>query len=98
MLQDKDIYHSLEPLIPIVSQWFCLSINQTPRGANYQELLDILQKLQVTSALGFTEINEALSAAFQQCNANDIVVIFGSFYTISAALAVIDPIEGSKHE
>lgn len=81
MLRDKDIEASLAPLAPLVDAWYLASLGG-PRGAGAGELA----RLQ-PGGLCFDSVGAALQAAQADCGEQDIVIAFGSFYTVAEVLA-----------
>lgn len=86
MLQDKDIAATLAPMLPLVDQWHCASLD-VRRGAPAEALAAHLPKMQTTV---HTSVKEAWQAASQQAKENDTILVFGSFSTVSKALEAIN--------
>ena len=86
MLADKDIAGSLAPLAGRVDLWLLADLD-LPRGASAALLADV-----VTAATlgGHVECLASPSLAFQRsvklAGENDRIVVFGSFYTVAAAM------------
>jgi len=86
MLADKDIAGSLAPLAGRVALWLLADLD-LPRGASAAFLADV-----VTAATlgGHVECLASPSLAFQRsvklAGENDRIVVFGSFYTVAAAM------------
>lgn len=90
MLKDKDITHSLSPLTAYIDEWHLVSLPGT-RGADSGLLVEALQNTEAKSAqtaLQYTTIQEAYPAIVQALKADELLVIFGSFVTVSAVLAL----------
>lgn len=85
MLSDKDIDGVIQILQPHISSWYVASIN-APRGAAADNLQSRLKAVGVSSQ-GFDSIGTAFNAAYQAAAENDRIVVFGSFYTVAAAMA-----------
>ncbi len=86
MLHDKDIAGTLEPMLGFNPTWYCAPLNM-PRGASAE---DISATLKDTSCVNhFGSVIDACDAALQNItkSKNDLVVVFGSFYTIADVLA-----------
>lgn len=81
MLKDKDIAASLAPLRPLVDVWYLAGLGG-PRGASADELA-----LQQPGGHCFESVDAALQAAQTECGEQDIVIAFGSFYTVAEVLA-----------
>lgn len=85
MLRDKDIAASLAPLQALVDHWYPASL-AGPRGAEGAELARILQ-----TGHSYPRVAEALQAAEAACGKDDIIIAFGSFYTVAEVLALPRP-------
>jgi dihydrofolate synthase/folylpolyglutamate synthase len=81
MLKDKDIANTFQPLLALVDQWYLGSLS-VPRGASANELAERLS-LQTDSANCFDNITEAFRMANKNSTATDLVLVFGSFYTVA---------------
>jgi dihydrofolate synthase/folylpolyglutamate synthase len=81
MLKDKDIAASLAPLSPLVDAWYLAGLGG-PRGASADELA----RLQPGGRC-FDSVAAALQAAQADCGEQDVVIAFGSFYTVAEVLA-----------
>ncbi|MGF1701406.1 bifunctional tetrahydrofolate synthase/dihydrofolate synthase [Photobacterium makurazakiensis] len=77
MLHDKDIAATIAEMTEIVDAWYPASLTG-PRAANASE---IIAHLAVEPA-GFTSPELAYDAALTQAEADDMVIVFGSFYTV----------------
>ncbi|GHG64326.1 bifunctional folylpolyglutamate synthase/dihydrofolate synthase [Alishewanella longhuensis] len=90
MLKDKDITHSLSPLTNYVDEWHLVSLPGT-RGADSGLLVQALQNTDVKlaeAALQYATIQEAYPAIVKALKADELLVIFGSFVTVSAVLTL----------
>lgn len=78
MLKDKDISATLAMMNEVVDCWYPASLDE-PRGANAQQLLLYLPQ----ATQGFDFSIDAYHAAIEATKGtDDIVIAFGSFYTI----------------
>ena len=84
MLRDKDIEHTLEVMAPHVDEWFLADL-QGPRAAMAAELQRFLP--DVTSHC-FDSVASAYGAVLAEANPEDVVVVFGSFYTVADVMAL----------
>lgn len=90
MLKDKDIVQSLAPLQTCIDEWHLVSLPGT-RGADSGLLEQSLAKIDTSSAQAaqqYATIQEAFPAIVQTLKADELLVIFGSFVTVSAVLAL----------
>ena len=85
MLKDKDIAQSLEPLTPLFDQWHLVSLGGA-RGANARQLAE-----QLPQGTANVVLHEDVLSAYQAVSArlqpDELLVVFGSFFTVSAVLA-----------
>ncbi|MGX9461556.1 bifunctional tetrahydrofolate synthase/dihydrofolate synthase [Shewanella sp. A14] len=83
MLKDKDITAVLATLAQQISHWNLVSLDN-PRGASAQALRQALpndSSRQHTSE--FVDIASAWQSIQATINADDVVIVFGSFYTVA---------------
>uniref|UniRef100_UPI0030F49D36 bifunctional tetrahydrofolate synthase/dihydrofolate synthase n=1 Tax=Paraglaciecola sp. TaxID=1920173 RepID=UPI0030F49D36 len=74
MLADKDIQHSLAPLLDKVDSWHCASL-QVPRGAKAEQLVSVLSQGKLV--LEFGSVTEAYHAACENAHKEDLILVFG---------------------
>ncbi|AJC50568.1 bifunctional tetrahydrofolate synthase/dihydrofolate synthase [Coxiella endosymbiont of Amblyomma americanum] len=84
MLKDKDIQGTIEPMLTCVDRWYVGSLPEM-RGAAGEKITDLLRREGVKNCYNFTSIDQAFKQAIAQCEENDRVVVFGSFYTVAMA-------------
>lgn len=96
VMADKDIEPMLEQLMPLFQQWYLPALKNCPRAAKPDALMTLL--LQHRSQLCQNErliakvmpsVEESLIEATYNSTQNDKIVVFGSFFTVGEALAVI---------
>ncbi|MBW0282040.1 bifunctional tetrahydrofolate synthase/dihydrofolate synthase [Shewanella xiamenensis] len=80
MLKDKDIGGVLPVVSPLIDTWYLVSL-QGERGANASLLRQTLA--QDCKALEFEDIATAWTALKAQIQPDDVVIVFGSFYTVA---------------
>ncbi|MCL1077709.1 bifunctional tetrahydrofolate synthase/dihydrofolate synthase [Parashewanella spongiae] len=80
MLKDKDYSSVLNLLSKTIHHWSFVTLDEA-RGASALELLKSLPK--TASADCYDEMNEAWENLQQQISADDVVIVFGSFYTVA---------------
>lgn len=83
MLSDKDSQSSLQNFVGKGANWYVAPLD-TPRSADVETLKSALPSAE--KVLSFANIGEAVTCAQAQAQATDMIVIFGSFYTVAAAL------------
>ena len=81
MLSDKDIKNSLLPLKSVVTSWYLGELN-VPRAEKVNTMAE-----KVPTDKGnvncFDNIVDAYKMAIEQAQDNDLVLVFGSFFTVS---------------
>ncbi|CAM3860583.1 bifunctional tetrahydrofolate synthase/dihydrofolate synthase [Rheinheimera salexigens] len=85
MLKDKDIEHTLLPLLPIMSQWHVATL-AVPRGATSQQLAQVLTG-STAEVIQHNDVVSTFKQLRQQLQAEDLLVVLGSFVTVSAVLS-----------
>ena len=84
MLVDKDIEATLAPMLSVVSTWYCASLD-VPRGAQASTLVSaVLSSEQKVLDYGSVEI--AYKCALEKAGKEDLVIVFGSFFTVTNVL------------
>jgi dihydrofolate synthase / folylpolyglutamate synthase len=90
MLRDKDIEASVRAMEGTVDQWFVGGISDR-RGSTGAEMALVLDRAEVRSTVERCEsIADAFHRAIAHAGAQDRVVVFGSFFSVAAALREID--------
>ena len=82
MLKDKDVRSVLQELSADVDQWFLCDLS-VPRGATAANLKACLPALIQVQASTFTNMSLAWNALRAQLQSEDVVIVFGSFYTVA---------------
>ena len=89
-MKDKNIRAILAPLMDGVEKWYLAEIPDLPRSAKANDLSDELVQLKKQSELDISQyasVAEAIDTAVVENNtANMPIVVFGSFYTVGAAI------------
>lgn len=79
-VRDKDILSVLTLLPPDAQYYFCQA--DSPRALPTAELLALSQTVGRVGE-GFTNVNEALTAALHQATSDDLILITGSTYVVA---------------
>jgi dihydrofolate synthase / folylpolyglutamate synthase len=77
MLHDKDIAATINEMKGIVDIWYPASL-EGPRAAKADEIISHLS----VDVAGFASPELAFDAALTQAAPDDVVIVFGSFYTV----------------
>lgn len=80
MLKDKDIAGVLPVINPLVDAWYLVSLH-TERGASASQLHQTLAP--EANVVEFEQIDAAWMALKAQIRPDDVVIVFGSFYTVA---------------
>lgn len=83
-LAEKPLAAMIDQLAPMVTQWFYAGLPQQPRGLSDAQLRALLADSPAGSY--HATLDTALDAAAAQTQAGDRVLVFGSFFTVGAAL------------
>lgn len=83
MLADKDIAQCFAPFYDYEAHWYLSTLSEA-RGASSQFLKSVLVNQQLV--VEFDTVEEAYDVALENANKNDLVVVFGSFITVSKIL------------
>jgi dihydrofolate synthase/folylpolyglutamate synthase len=89
MLSDKDVCNTLKPMLTLIDKWFIGEV-LAPRSASTEDIYQQLNKylsnnLSTNTKLlnCFDNITQAFKMASQNTNEKDLIVVFGSFYTVA---------------
>ncbi|WP_318441322.1 bifunctional tetrahydrofolate synthase/dihydrofolate synthase [Photobacterium leiognathi] len=77
MLHDKDIASTIAAMRDTVDDWYPASL-MGPRAATAEEILQHLP----ANCVGFDKPESAFDQALTQAGEDDMVIVFGSFYTV----------------
>lgn len=87
MLSDKDPAQSLAPFLEIIDHWYLCDLD-TSRSIGAEGLTQALHDLGVANSCmtGFSSAGQAYSQAEHDAVNHDIILAFGSFYTVADVL------------
>ena len=96
-LKDKDISGIINPLIDSFSNWYLANLPQSQRGANNNEIFIIFQrkyqhKISDKKITIFKNPTSAFYEAMDITSMGDIIVVFGSFITVSECYPLINQV------
>lgn len=81
MLADKDISNTLQPFNEVIDEWYTAPLT-VPRAASTELMSAELSK--VTNSVNcFDNISQAFKIANKKAQSNDLILVFGSFYTVA---------------
>jgi len=98
VFQDKDIAAMIHPLITLVDDWYLVDL-QVDRGALASDVEKYFSHQReggdnaspLAAVRCFQQIEMAYETAIKAMNSSDRLLVFGSFYTVSAILKHIEP-------
>ncbi|WP_394201019.1 bifunctional tetrahydrofolate synthase/dihydrofolate synthase [Shewanella waksmanii] len=82
MLKDKDCHSVLGIMSEVVDHWYLTDL-ACPRSAKASELQALLASSHVASSQVFPNVEQAWDSLTELLNKDDVVIIFGSFYTVA---------------
>lgn len=84
ILDDKDCEEIIRIMVPKIDSW-TLCEPGTPRAKSAEELAKYLSRCHTPVSLCL-DVAQALNGLYQTLQENDLLVVFGSFYTVGEAL------------
>ncbi|MFL0798358.1 MAG: bifunctional folylpolyglutamate synthase/dihydrofolate synthase [Cellvibrionaceae bacterium] len=104
VMADKDITEVVAPILPSIEEWFVAGLPHMPRAEQPDQLKSIIEAtaraleisaleistLSNDNVTSFDSVSDALKAALD--STADEIVVFGSFFTVEAALNCIKEI------
>ena len=88
ILADKDYDTMVQVMIPIIDYW-SVSDLPTPRALSGEKLASVIQQ-QGAAVESYSSVSSALGHLCETLTQEDLLVIFGSFYTVSEALTHLE--------
>jgi dihydrofolate synthase/folylpolyglutamate synthase len=96
MMKDKDISGVLEIMKPVVYDWFFAPL-ANPRAATETAMRELFLQSAVSKVcFGYTGFADAFSAAKNQAQPDDVLLVFGSFFLVSDCLHEFEKSELTK--
>jgi dihydrofolate synthase/folylpolyglutamate synthase len=87
-MRDKDLSGVVAPFVPAATGWFVAQAS-ADRGATAAELELLLASVSARNVVVATTIEAAVAAARAAAEPGDRVVVYGSFYTVGAAMETL---------
>lgn len=86
MLNDKLIKESFAPMVNVVDRWIVadLATEMMGRRSDANLLVEALRANGVNEVEAYKNVEEGFRVALDNCDEDDRIVVFGSFYTVSA--------------
>ncbi|SJM89812.1 bifunctional tetrahydrofolate synthase/dihydrofolate synthase [Crenothrix polyspora] len=90
MMKDKDIAGVIKIMASAVHFWHFVPLT-TPRAISTAAVQEIFSQGQITNvSFDYTEFAGAFAAAKNQCQKNDVLLVFGSFFLVSDCLIELE--------
>ena len=87
ILKDKDVYSLIKPMIDIVDEWYCVTIDSS-RGMNAKEIQTRISTLVSKDKIHTHDaMLSASSSAMSRLKNDSRLIVYGSFYTVSEYLS-----------
>lgn len=87
-LADKDVEGVARAMAEVVDAWYLAGLT-VPRGLSGQNLQARLADAGISSAPVFESVRDALESALSAAEPTDLVVVFGSFYTVAEGREIL---------
>lgn len=81
MLADKDVVNTVAALLTEVDHWYIGTL-AVPRGCEAKHIVESIQ-IDAAKVNCFDNVSQAFKMAKQNAKAADLVLVFGSFYTVA---------------
>lgn len=94
-LKDKDIFGLIMPLKDCVTQWYPAQL-ENKRASNSNLLLSIFRDAEIEVNVCYNSPFIAYETALKQAQAGDLIIVYGSFFTVSHVLTTLK--QGSINE
>lgn len=89
ILQDKDATGIFSPLLSVIDQWHCVTL-QGARGQTGNALAEKLLQFSPNALVSSeNSVIEGVKSAVKNADKNDTLIIFGSFHTVGDFLAAL---------
>lgn len=85
-MKDKDIFAIFQALKNSVDYWY-LTLLDYPRAASADNLLAMGKKAGIAVKICYTKPSIAFNNALMQASTDDLIVVFGSFFTVSDVMS-----------
>ena len=87
MLADKDVSSVLSTVTPEVDHWCLAGLSEVSRGLGVESLAELGRESLINQCtIQAPTVEEACELVLSKTSENDQVIIFGSFYTVAAAM------------
>lgn len=94
VMRDKDVAAMIEPLLETVDAWCLADQPGNARAMPAAEIADLLRDRGQGMISVSRNLRQGFARARQLATEDDLVVVFGSFFTVAAALGALDDTHG----
>ena len=91
VMSDKDVLGMVEPIKKIVSRWYVTS-PEIGRAMKTSKLTSLLRESTDSEIIEVDRVKDAVHRAFKDSSEETLILVLGSFYTVSEAVPVIEVI------
>ncbi len=91
ILEDKDLVGIVEPLTDIIDEWHCVSLDCFRGQTGEQILQKFVNFYPNLPAYHYSNMAQITETVFDMATEKDIILVFGSFHTVSDFLSFIKP-------
>ena len=92
-LKDKNILEIIKPIRDCIDHWYLAQLDN-PRAASMDYLLAMAKKAEILAEICYTSPLVAYEKAVMQAKAGDLILVFGSFFTVSQVMSSQQTLEG----
>ncbi|HAZ7574436.1 bifunctional tetrahydrofolate synthase/dihydrofolate synthase [Legionella sp. PATHC032] len=85
-LKDKDICGLIMPLKDCVSRWYPAQLHNK-RAVSQEKLLSIFREAEIFAEVCYNDPLTAFEMALKQASDGDLIIVYGSFFTVSHVMA-----------
>ena len=88
MMKDKDTEGIVNALKPCFECWVVADLEAVPRAMRAADVAEVLQSQAISAVMVSDTIEQAYQQTLLTMSADDQLVVFGSFFTVAAVLAL----------
>lgn len=86
-LKDKDIFGLIQPLIYCVNRWYPAQL-EGKRAASASQILASFKEAEINTEICYNSPLIAFEKALEQARAGDLILVYGSFFTVGQVMGV----------
>lgn len=85
-LKDKDLYGLIMPLKDCVNRWYPAQLHNK-RAVSQEKLLSVFREAEIFAEVCYNDPLTAFEMALKQASEEDLIIVYGSFFTVSHVMA-----------